>query len=197
MSDLHQDPSQESLEDESPLTLEVSRLALDREGESVSAARLSPRARLWCIGLVVSICLLLLVVLVGHLPALSNQVGDAVQDPLPSPTSTLPAGANGFAFTTDVPWTRVTLDGQPVAVPRFGVTAPLRLSSGEHDLAWTAEPFLTQTCILNTDPSSGTSCIVIPRALSGNRGPLTEVVYLYESLDNVPLTLLHSLLQTT
>jgi hypothetical protein len=126
MSDLHQDPSQESLEEENPLTLEVSWLAPRRQGDSVSAARLSPRVRRWRIGLIVSICLLLLIVLVGYLPALSNQVGDAVQGFLPSPTSTLPAGINGFAFTTDVPWTKVTLDGQPLAVPRFGVTAPLR-----------------------------------------------------------------------
>lgn len=197
----NQDPVQDTLE------VEFSDLAADRadapDGRAPSAqlasrARLSSRARARRILLVASAFLLLAMVVLGSLPDVRSQVAGLVQRFIPTPTSTLPLDADRIYITVDVPWTKVALDGHPIALPRIGVNAPLHLARGRHVLTWTAAPFQPQQCSIDVPPiTADASCFISEQISQGPSQPLAQVVALGESLATLPANRRQMLIQAT
>jgi hypothetical protein len=183
MSNRNHEPAQDSFE------VEINSLP-PREGVGASflAGRLSPgRARIIRRrALRVCTFLLLLVVILSVLPPTRTQVADLVQRFLPTPTPTLPPGADRFYVAPDVPWTTVTVDGHLLRLPRIGVEAPLQLARGRHTLAWTAAPFQPLRCLLTVPPTPAASCPLIDEVRHGAPGGPAFVVGLHESLDALP-----------
>ncbi|SRR5579883_303523 len=161
-----------------------------------SQTRLSRKARAWRIGMVASAFLLLLVVIVASVPGLRGQVVGLVTRFIPTPTATLTPSADRFYFTAAVPWAAVALDGQAIHLPRIGVDPPLQLGRGRHTLAWRADPFTPQQCVLDVPPTSASSCTIIERVRQGKSGPLASVVALSESLTTLPISQAQLLTQT-
>lgn len=195
-------PNPEPLPD--PFEVEISALSADEgaepeerqpPGRLASQASLSPRARARRGALVASAFLVLLVVILGSLPNVRSQVVDAVQRLIPTPTPTLAPGADRFYIATDVPWSKVALDGRPIALPRIGMDAPLRLARGRHMLTWTAAPFQPQQCSLDVPYTTATSCRLIDEARRGTAKPAFAVIGLPESLDTLPAVQQRALLQ--
>lgn len=170
----------------------------DRQTGAGRAAQapLSPRARARRVALVASAFLVLLVVILGSLPGVRNQVVGVVQSFIPTPTPTLAPGTDRFYIAADVPWTTVTLDGHAIALPRIGSAAPLRLARGRHTLAWTAAPFQPQRCRIDVPYTAAFSCPIIGEARQGTAGPAFLVIGLQESLDTLPASQQQALLQT-
>ncbi|HEY7358947.1 MAG TPA: hypothetical protein VH590_20830 [Ktedonobacterales bacterium] len=167
MNDLNPDPLQDHFE------VEISDLSSDGTDapapatRRVGPTRLSPRARARRVALVASAFLALAVVILASQAATRNQVVGFVQQFIPTPTPTLAPGADRFYIAADVPWITVALDGQPIALPRIGVDAPLRLARGHHLLIWAAEPFQPQQCSLDIPATPASSC---PPHRSGQAG---------------------------
>lgn len=158
--------------------------------------RLSRTARAQRIGVVVSAFLVLLVVLLASLPELRNPAVGWVTRFIPTPTATLPPGADRFYLSADVPWTTITLDGQPIQPPRIGIDAPLQLARGHHMLTWRADPFTPQQCSLDVPPTTASSCTITEQIRQGKSGPLASVVALGESLTTLSAYQAHLLSQT-
>ncbi|HEY7346756.1 MAG TPA: hypothetical protein VH599_00460 [Ktedonobacterales bacterium] len=200
MNDQKQEPASDSFE------VEISAIPAgeaDKPDEHHPTTRLAPQARLSVrararrIALVACAFLLLFVVILGGLPDVRNQIVDTVKRFIPTPTPTLAPGADLLYLETDVPWTTITLDGHPLAPPRIGVDAPLRLARGQHVLAWTAEPFQPQQCSITVPSTTESSCpsTLIRAASQGASGQPTSVVSLHESLDTLPATQRQALTQ--
>jgi hypothetical protein len=184
MDDLSQEPSQDAFEVE--------------DSESAPPTRLSPRARARRVALAAGAFLVLAVVIGGSLPNVRGQIAGLVQRFIPTPTPPLPPGADRFYIETDVPWTAVSLDGHPIALPRIGVDAPLRLARGRHLLAWNAAPFQPQQCSIDVpDTTSASSCFIIDQVRQGHSGPLAQVVALGESLVTLSADTWHLLIRAT
>lgn len=102
--------------------------------------------------------LLALVILVVGVPALREGAGSWLSGFIPTPTATLPPGADRYYFVASVADTRLAIDDRPVSLPRIGIDPPLALSRGQHRLSWRAAPFLPQSCLLSIPLSVNDEC---------------------------------------
>ena len=101
-----------------------------------------------------SLVALVILLLVVNTPAVRGLAVKVLALPTPVPTGALYPGEDLFFVQADPVWGHLTVDGR--AIPRrpvVGMTAPMRLARGRHELVWSAEPFLQQRCILSVPVS--------------------------------------------
>lgn len=175
------------------LEVEISHLSPD-EGDQgdqahllVSGMRLSRKARARRVAIVASAFLLLAVVIVASVPAIRQQAVGPLVRLIPTPTATLVPGSDRFYLETDVPWTSVSLDGQPVRPHHPGSDPPLRLARGRHQIEWQANPFQPQRCTV-VIPRTFFDSICAIDFVANTQDPLAfpaQVIELHESLDTL------------
>jgi hypothetical protein len=182
--------SQESAQDN--LEVEISTLSPgdDSQGNEahplLSGMRLSRNARARRIAIVASAFFLLVVVIVASMPTIRQRVVGPLESLIPTPTATLIPGSDRFYLETDVPWTRVSLDGQPVRPHHLGSDPPLHLARGVHRFEWRADPFQPQHCIILIPRTFDSSCSI--DFVDAGQGPAAfpaQIIYLHESLDTL------------
>jgi hypothetical protein len=119
---------------------------------------------------------------VGGLPMLRDRALGTLAALVPTPTATLPPGADLFYFVPGVPWGTVSLDGRSLShVPLPGNAHPLRLTRGRHQLAWLAAPFQPLQCILTVPRARTDTCPVTAVRLS-LAGPQQSIITMHQSL---------------
>ncbi len=96
---------------------------------------------------IVALAVLLLVV---NTPVMSGLAFKVLALPTPAPTQALYPGEDLFYVQAEPGWGHLTVDGGAISrLPILGASAPLRLTRGQHELVWSAEPFQQQHCILS------------------------------------------------
>src|SRR5258708_25005340 len=76
-------------------------------------------------------------------------VGSIFTGPTPTPSPAPGLQNDLFYFKTSPSWGYLTIDGHVVShLPRMSADPPLRLSPGQHVLAWPAPAFLAQPCTI-------------------------------------------------
>lgn len=99
----------------------------------------------------------------------------------------LSPGDNSFYMQTDIPWTRVSIDGQQIKLPRTSIDAPVTLKPGSHLITWRAAPFQPQSCHLSIPYTPGDTCDFAQDEVSQPGSDVTVlVVLLHESLATLP-----------
>jgi len=101
-----------------------------------------------------SMVALVILLLVVYTPAVRGLAARVLALPTPVPTGVLYPGEDLFFVQVNPVWGHLTVDGRAIThLPIFGVSAPLRLARGRHELVWSAEPFQAQRCILSVPVS--------------------------------------------
>jgi hypothetical protein len=134
-------------------------IPVSESAHAVLRPRFSPRQRR--LQLIITggiVVLALLIILVSAAPV-RELVGGVFIRPAPSPTPTLVPGVDLFYVQGSPSWGQLSIDGHLLAhLPIIQSEPPLRLSRGQHVLAWQAEPFLTQSCTVSVPPRYADSC---------------------------------------
>ena len=103
--------------------------------------------------------------------------------PTPTPAQALYPGEDLFYVQADTVWGHLTVDGRGIPrLPIVGVTAPLRLARGQHELVWSAEPFLPQGCTLSVPPNYLIDTCVDHSTVQTHPGVSASIVEFQESL---------------
>ncbi len=97
----------------------------------------------------VALAFVFLVVNTAAVRGLANRVL-ALPAPAPATAQTFYPGEDLFYVQVDPAWGHLTVDGRAITrLPVVGMSAPMRLASGQHMLVWSAQPFRQQRCILS------------------------------------------------
>jgi hypothetical protein len=130
--------------------------------ERLFIARLSPRQRARRAAIVAGLPLLALAIILSTFASVRGRVGGLLFPVQPTATFDASPAANRLYLDVDVPWLRITLDGRPVTVPVIvgaHPQPPLRLSNGQHTLAWRGDPFSAMSCTLSVPAAATDTCI--------------------------------------
>ncbi len=101
----------------------------------------------------ISLWLALVLIVVAIFSPLRDIALNHVFPPSIAPTATVTTGDNLFYIQAS-PMGTVSIDGRPVSqLPAVGTGSPIRLSRGEHKIAWQANPFPQLSCIVNVPAS--------------------------------------------
>ena len=120
---------------------------------------LTPRQRMRRRSVAAGSVLVALVILIVAVPSLRTGTGSWLASFVPTPTATLPPGADRFYFIASIPNIQLSIDGRPVAkLPSIGADPPLTLARGQHRISWTMAPFLPQRCLLSVPFSLNDTC---------------------------------------
>ncbi|WP_322480796.1 hypothetical protein [Thermogemmatispora sp.] len=122
-------------------------------------------------------------------------VGEVAQQLLRLSTAEQSTGANSAAYylSVDLPWTRITVDGQPLSQRSvLAFASPLQLLRGSHLISWQAAPFREQSCTISVPPSPQDTCLT-SSALLHNREQI-QVLWLRDRLSDLPFSAQQALL---
>lgn len=101
---------------------------------------------------IIGVIVLIVIIVGGYFAIRSFSKGTSAL--IATPTPTLPPGVNLVSFVTNPAWGTIAIDGHSLtSIPRPG-QLPLRLSTGVHEITWSAPPFPAQHCFLNVPPQS-------------------------------------------
>lgn len=98
---------------------------------------------------------------------------------LPRQAPKVPETATYFLYS-EVPWATVELNNKPLSSSIVASSAPLMLSNGVYTLAWAAEPFEEQRCIISVPSRSRDTCTVIAKTLTSDPRLSNTVIELHE-----------------
>ncbi len=97
---------------------------------------------------------LAIVLIVVNTSAVRGLAVKALALPTLAPVRALYPGEDLFYVRADPVWGRLSVDGRAITrLPIVGVSPPLQLARGQHELVWSAEPFLQQRCTLSVPTS--------------------------------------------
>lgn len=137
--------------------------------------------------LTVSMVALAILFLAANTAAVRDLAARVLTRLSPAPAQTLYPGEDLFYVQADPAWGHLTVDGHAIArLPVVGISDPLRLARGQHELVWSAPPFRQQRCILSVPTSYLTdSCADHLTVRVGT--DIDSIVIFTESLDVLPI----------
>ncbi len=134
----------------------------------------------------ISIWVVLILVVVAIFSPLRNVALNRIFPPSIMPTATVTTGNNLFYIQAS-PTGTVTIDGRPVTqLPAVGTGSPIRLSRGEHKIAWQANPFPQLSCIVNVPSSIVNEQCNFESPIELNNGTNARLISFVGSLDSLP-----------
>lgn len=134
----------------------------------------------------ISLWLALLLVVVAIFSPLRNIALNRVFPPSFTPTATVTTGDNLFYIQAS-PMGTVSIDGRPVSqLPAVGTGSPIRLSRGEHKIAWQANPFAPLSCIVNVPSSIVNEQCNYESSIALNNGTNARLISFVGSLSYLP-----------
>ena len=122
--------------------------------ESLFTARLTSRQRLLRLAVIIGAPLLALIVILGG----NLSFGQTRPPAIASPSVTPGPAYNHLYLDVEVPWLRVTLDGQPIHPPAIYEQPPITLAPGRHVLSWQGAPFSAHVCTITIPPVGSDTC---------------------------------------
>ena len=157
--------------------------------ERLFLARLSPRQRARRAVIAAGLPLLAVVIILSTFASVRGRVGALLFPLHPTPTFDASPAANRLYLDVDVPWLRITLDGRPVTAPVIVGShpqPPLRLSAGQHMLAWQADPFNATRCTLSVPAAATDTCVPYEEGLyKPVSGPPARLIRIAENLSTI------------
>lgn len=122
-------------------------------------------------------------------------VGAYLHLPTATPTPTIPLGGSIFFVQHEVPWGKLTVDGQPNTATDLAEAAYLAqtefsfiLSRGKHTVVYEAPPFTTLKCTVSVPASSKDTCPLATPTAEGRQYVMgaARVIELGATLDHLP-----------
>lgn len=136
--------------------------------------------------LTASMVALAFLLLMVNTPAVRGLAVKVLALPATTPTETMYPGEDLFYVQADPVWGHLTVDGRALAhLPIVGVSAPMRLARGRHELVWNAEPFRQQRCILSVPTNYLADTCADHRTVRVG-SDIDSIVIFTESLDMLP-----------
>ncbi|MHB8596461.1 MAG: hypothetical protein ACYDER_06580 [Ktedonobacteraceae bacterium] len=134
----------------------------------------------------ISLWLALLLVVVAIFSPLRDIALNRVFPPSFTPTATVTTGDNLFYIQAS-PMGTVSIDGRPVSqLPAVGSGPPIRLSRGEHKIAWQASPFAPLSCIVNVPSSIVNEQCNYESSIALNNGTNARLISFVGNLSYLP-----------
>jgi hypothetical protein len=150
---------------------------------------LTPRQRMRRRSVAVSSVILALLILIAAVPSLRTGAGSWLASFVPTPTATLPPGADRFYFIASISDIQLSIDGRSVShLPRIGADPPITLARGQYRISWNVAPFLPQSCLLSVPHGPNDTCgYPIPVLAPLPQAPVAaSILLLRESLVTLP-----------
>jgi hypothetical protein len=122
-------------------------------------------------------------------------VGAYLHLPTATPTPTIPLGGSIFFVQHEVPWGKLTVDGQPNTATDLAEAAYLSqtefsfiLSRGKHTVVYEAPPFTTLKCTVSVPASNQDTCPLAAPSAEGRQyvQGAARVIELGATLDRLP-----------
>ncbi|HEU5439811.1 MAG TPA: hypothetical protein VFU88_11030 [Ktedonobacterales bacterium] len=122
-------------------------------------------------------------------------VGSYLHLPTATPTPTIPLGGSIFFVQHEVPWGKLTVDGQPNTATDLAQAAYLSqtefsfiLDRGKHTIVYEAPPFTTLKCTVSVPASSKDTCPLAAPSAEGRQyvQGAARVIELGATLDHLP-----------
>ena len=134
----------------------------------------------------ISLWLALILVIAAIFSPLRDMALNRIFPPSITPTTAITAGDNLFYIQAS-PTGTVTIDGRPVThLPAVGTGSPIRLSRGEHKIAWQANPFPQLSCIVKVPSSIVNEQCNFESSIQLNNGTNARLISFVGSLDALP-----------
>ncbi|MEO8970646.1 MAG: hypothetical protein ABI406_03490 [Ktedonobacteraceae bacterium] len=148
----------------------------------------------------ISLWLALLLVIVAIFSPLRDVALNHIFPSSITPTATVTTGDNLFYIQAS-PTGTVSIDGRPVPqLPAIGSGSPIRLSRGEHKIAWQASPFPQLSCIVNVPSSIVNEHCNYESPIALNNGTNARLISFVGNLSYLPnnqrTMLIHSIQST-
>ena len=134
----------------------------------------------------ISLWLALLLIIVAIFSPLRDVALNHIFPPAITPTATVATGDNLF-YIQAAPTGTVTIDGRAISqLPAVGTGIPIRLSRGEHKIAWDASPFPQLSCIVNVPSSIVNEQCNYESSISFDNGENARLISFVGNLSNLP-----------
>ncbi|HLJ35945.1 MAG TPA: hypothetical protein VKU38_19965 [Ktedonobacteraceae bacterium] len=134
----------------------------------------------------ISLWLALILVVAAIFSPLRDMALNRIFPPSITPTTVVTAGDNLFYIQAS-PTGTITIDGRPVTqLPAVGTGSPIRLSRGEHKIAWQANPFPQLSCVVNVPSSIVNEQCNFESPITLNNGTNARLISFVGSLDSLP-----------
>jgi hypothetical protein len=150
--------------------------------------RLSPRQRNVYLAATLGIVMLVVIIVVASSPTTRDALGTGIFGRAPTPTATLTPGLDLFYIEGVPSWSQVSIDGHRlIHIPLPGVgQSPVQLPHGHHMVAWHADPFQTQSCIISVPPVFATDTCHVNQVVRLHPGLSAWIISFDVSLAALP-----------
>ncbi len=158
-------------------------------------SQLSLRQRILRLAVTACVIVLTLLVILDSSTATRNATVSLFLGPLPTPTATLAPRIDLFYTQGIPPWGQLYVDGHPLSqIPVAGVTPPLRLARGHHQLLVRANPFEPIPCTVSVPVAHNDTCHLSTTDQLLSAG--WQITF-FESLGTLPTGVRTALVQAT
>lgn len=143
--------------------------------------------------------MLVVIIVVASSPAARDALETGIFGRAPTPTATLAPGLDLFYIEGIPSWSQVSTDGHRlihIPIPGIG-QSPLQLPRGHHLVAWHADPFQTQSCIISVPPVFATDTCRVNQAVLLHPGLSAWIISFDVSLATLPNDQRTALVQRT
>ncbi len=138
------------------------------------------------LGFTIGLWLALLLIIIAIFSPLRDMALNRIFPPAITPTATVTAGDNLF-YIQAAPTGLVTIDGHAISqLPAVGTGIPIRLSRGEHKIAWDASPFPPLSCVVNVPSSILNEQCTYESSISYDNGENARLISFVGNLSNLP-----------